>query len=260
MPATFKKLVDDVENRLRHATSDANKAEDALATALTTAGAPQYCRTTAAAFADAEQKFRTAESEVTAALSRLYASLASLRDREALREADREKARERAQHRRRSKQRYRSHAAPEDYTSTRSSRRNPPPPPPPKPKPKTRQQAHVPKPRVISPESIQKWHEACTLAFQNKPLMRAFPPPPSEPCGDARCRAERRVLEACYCNIRKAFKGRADLRGDRLRFHPDRFMRVPGDVRERVRRAAGDVFVVVQRMYQKVCVEGTEGS
>ncbi|TKA36290.1 hypothetical protein B0A54_13224 [Friedmanniomyces endolithicus] len=153
---------------------------------------------------------------------------------------------------------YLSHTGSRDNTGTRSSGRSPPPPPP-KPKAKTCQHPQAPKPRVISPESIQQWHEACTLAFKDKPLLRAFPPPPSEPCGDARCRAERRVLEACYCNIRKAFKGRADLRGDRVNFHPDRFMRVPGDVRERVRRAAGEVFVVVNGMFQEVDEEGKNG-
>ncbi|TKA65157.1 hypothetical protein B0A55_10976 [Friedmanniomyces simplex] len=87
-------------------------------------------------------------------------------------------------------------------------------------------------------EQIQDWHQACAEAFKDMAQMRVFPEPPCEPCSDL------------GCNIAKCFEGRSTLKTDRLLFHPDRFSSVPEDVRETIRRAANEMFVVVNGMYQ----------
>ncbi|KAK0286381.1 hypothetical protein LTR91_009091 [Friedmanniomyces endolithicus] len=100
----------------------------------------------------------------------------------------------------------------------------------------------------ITLNQIQAWHAACTEAFKDKTAMRAFPEPPTEPCSDLTCASTSRTLKACKCNIKKCFVGRSTLKTDRLQFHPDKFSAVPEDVREQVKKAAGEVFVVVNGM------------
>ncbi|KAK0342857.1 hypothetical protein LTR94_020648 [Friedmanniomyces endolithicus] len=97
----------------------------------------------------------------------------------------------------------------------------------------------------ITSNQIQAWHAACTEAFKDKTAMRAFPEPPTEPCSDLTCALTSRTLKACKCNIKKCFAGRSTLKTDRLQFHPDKFSAVPEDVREQVKKAAGEIFVVV---------------
>ncbi|KAK0843576.1 hypothetical protein LTS02_016038 [Friedmanniomyces endolithicus] len=97
----------------------------------------------------------------------------------------------------------------------------------------------------ITSNQIQAWHAACTEAFKDKTAMRAFPEPPTQPCSDLTCALTSRTLKACKCNIKKCFAGRSTLKTDRLQFHPDKFSAVPEDVREQVKKAAGEIFVVV---------------
>jgi len=100
----------------------------------------------------------------------------------------------------------------------------------------------------ITLNQIQAWHAACIEVFKDKTAMRAFPEPPTEPCSDLTCASTSRTLKACKCNIKKCFVGRSTLRTDRLQFHPDKFSAVPEDVREQIKKAAGEVFVVVNGM------------
>ncbi|KAK3066459.1 hypothetical protein LTR53_017185 [Teratosphaeriaceae sp. CCFEE 6253] len=106
-------------------------------------------------------------------------------------------------------------------------------------------------PTRISTRQIAQWHSHCTKAFQDKSTLRSFPAPPAEPCMNPSCHAEIRTLVACKCNIRKLFYSRATLKTDRLQFHPDKFSGVPEEeARGEVQRAAKEVFVVVEAMYQ----------
>ncbi|KAK5138909.1 hypothetical protein LTR32_007680, partial [Rachicladosporium monterosium] len=100
----------------------------------------------------------------------------------------------------------------------------------------------------ITTNQIQAWHAACTEAFKDKTGMRAFPEPPTETCSDLTCASTNRTLKACKCNIKKCFAGRSTLKTDRLQFHPDKFSTVPEDVREQIKKAAGEIFVVVNGM------------
>jgi len=134
----------------------------------------------------------------------------------------------------------------ERYAHPPKSTPPPPPPTPTKPTPK--------KPvNRISTAQIEKWHEACATAFSGKTTMHAFPQPPSEPCRNPGCAmmAKSRTLEACSCNIRRLFEGRQGLKRERLMFHPDKFSAVPEDVRDQIQKAAREVFVVVDGMFQQ---------
>ncbi|KAK3109662.1 hypothetical protein LTR53_016838 [Teratosphaeriaceae sp. CCFEE 6253] len=105
-------------------------------------------------------------------------------------------------------------------------------------------------PTRISTQQIKQWHSLCATAFQDKSALRGFPAPPAELCMNPSCHAEIRTLVACKCNIRKLFSSRSTLKTDRLQFHPDRFSAVPEEARREVQRAAKEVFVVVEAMYQ----------
>ncbi|KAK0844884.1 hypothetical protein LTS02_015510 [Friedmanniomyces endolithicus] len=100
----------------------------------------------------------------------------------------------------------------------------------------------------ITTNQIQAWHAACTEAFKDKTAMRAFPEPPTKTCSDLTCASTSRTLKACKCNIKKGFAGRSTLKTDRLQFHPDKFSAVPEDVREQIKKAAGEIFVMVNGM------------
>ncbi|KAK5708923.1 hypothetical protein LTR17_020251 [Elasticomyces elasticus] len=105
------------------------------------------------------------------------------------------------------------------------------------------------RPRAVPPvrittQKIQEWTKAS---------MKEFPQAPSEPCSEADCAANEktRALRACRCNITKIFSSRnkAELKMDRVRYHPDKFSTVPGQHRDQIQQAAKEVFSVVQEMY-----------
>ncbi|KAK3652140.1 hypothetical protein LTR56_005271 [Elasticomyces elasticus] len=102
-------------------------------------------------------------------------------------------------------------------------------------------------------EKAQHFHDACAALKEDKSQMRSFPEPPYEPCLKPGCLAteKTRALKACRCNIEKCFLGRpkATLKTDRVDFHPDKFSKVPEDVRKHIQLAAKEVFSVVQDMY-----------
>ena len=126
------------------------------------------------------------------------------------------------------------------------------------------------------PNRLHDWHQACTIAFEDKEDLRSFPQPPATPCHNPGCAvsAHSRALQACQCNIRKLFEGRsrAVLKTDRLLYReyclesrdcrsrpaltpfldPDKFSSVPEDVRDHIQQAAGEVFVVVDGMYSRM--------
>ncbi|KAK5715017.1 hypothetical protein LTR15_010433 [Elasticomyces elasticus] len=111
-------------------------------------------------------------------------------------------------------------------------------------------------PLRITAQKIQEWCVACADAVQDKANMKEFPQAPAEPCSEAGCAANEktRALRACRCNITKIFSSRskAELKMDRIRYHPDKFSTVPGQHRDQIQQAAKEVFSVVQEMYSKL--------
>ncbi|KAK5697977.1 hypothetical protein LTR97_006937 [Elasticomyces elasticus] len=111
-------------------------------------------------------------------------------------------------------------------------------------------------PLRITAQKIQEWYVACADAVQDKANMKEFPQAPAEPCSEAGCAANEktRALRACRCNITKIFSSRskAELKMDRIRYHPDKFSTVPGQHRDQIQQAAKEVFSVVQEMYSKL--------
>ena len=106
--------------------------------------------------------------------------------------------------------------------------------------------------------AIDHYFDQVSRAFADISALNAFPKPPAWPCGNLTCaRTKRsRALEACACNIRFLFERGTDLKNWRLRFHPDRFSKVPQDVREGIQQMAKEVFVVVDDMYRKAAAKG----
>ena len=108
---------------------------------------------------------------------------------------------------------------------------------------------------LAAAQQAEDWHSTCATAFEDKTKLRYFPEPPraSKPCGKPGCKAsaKERALKACPCDIRKLFEeDKSTLKSARVTFHPDKFSRVPEDVREKVKKAANEVFVVVDGMYK----------
>jgi len=79
---------------------------------------------------------------------------------------------------------------------------------------------------TIAVESIEAWHQACDIAFSQKPVS-TFPKPPFEPCSNQACAADKdRSLQACPCSLVKLFSGFKieNLKKARVRrWHPDKW-------------------------------------
>ncbi|KAK0934802.1 hypothetical protein LTR29_013588 [Friedmanniomyces endolithicus] len=188
---------------------------------------------------EAKTKARTAMSQLAAVRDDFQACVLS-----AERWAEDEKAKEREKDGQQSEQRGPSGKRPAsphpEGANKRPNRVQPPPSP-------LRQQGNKTESRM-SPQQIQEWHDAIAVAFYDRTVMRSFPPPPSEPCTDPTCSNKSRTLKACRCNIRTAFEGRPNITNDRLQFKPDKFTRVPRDVREGIQQAVHEVFAAVDGM------------
>ena len=101
------------------------------------------------------------------------------------------------------------------------------------------------------PEAEHKaWLLAIDAAFANLKTMDTFPAPPAWTCGSLACETTDRAISACPCNLRVIFKGVADLKHERLRWHPDKFSICPEGCRESHQRKAKEVFVVVDSLYR----------
>ncbi|GIZ43301.1 hypothetical protein CKM354_000653300 [Cercospora kikuchii] len=124
-------------------------------------------------------------------------------------------------------------------------------------------QTYPPIPRVLQPavaiplQSITDWRQHVALAFTNYSAMQIFPSPPASPCGKPECHLTRelRTLEACKCNIQACIRragivSKAQLKSERLKWHPDRFAACPEDRREQFAKMGREVFVVVDGMFQ----------
>ena len=106
--------------------------------------------------------------------------------------------------------------------------------------------------QLCAKKAVDKFFEKADAAFVDYTSLRSFPKPPASPCGKKACEMkEGRALEACECNIRTTFKGRANLKVERLRWHPDKFGQCPEDVREKFRKMASEIFVVLDGMYKE---------
>ena len=89
-------------------------------------------------------------------------------------------------------------------------------------------------------------------AFADYSHMHTFPEPPIESCTKVSCQTEKgRFLKACRCNIGSAFSRVDDLKNERLRWHPDRFSRCPEQSRTLFRKAADEVFVIIDAIWQR---------
>ncbi|KAI6810399.1 hypothetical protein KC332_g9809 [Hortaea werneckii] len=88
--------------------------------------------------------------------------------------------------------------------------------------------------------------------------LQSFPAPPPIPCRTSPCctrTGSERILQTCDTFLREAFAGLTEdeLRTQRNKWHPDRFSASPegrGGVREAFRKMAGEVFVVVNEVYE----------
>ncbi|CAK1363403.1 uncharacterized protein RHO25_006402 [Cercospora beticola] len=122
---------------------------------------------------------------------------------------------------------------------------------------------YPPTPRVpqsavaISLHTITDWRQHVALAFANYSAMQTFPAPPAAPCGKPECHLTRelRTLEACKCNVQACIRraglvSKAQLKSERLKWHPDRFAACPEGVREQFAKMGREVFVVVDGMFQ----------
>ncbi|KAK4956756.1 hypothetical protein LTR10_006284 [Elasticomyces elasticus] len=213
----------------------------------------------------AHVRFNDARNKVQTAMNRLNTACAQLQEATARRDADermhREAAARRADQKRKQDQsksdRDREWFKAKQEQRNRSQQE--------KPQSNKRQrptQDQVPeRPRAAPPlritaQKIQEWYAACADAFQDKASMKEFPQAPSEPCSEAGCAANEktRALRACRCNITKIFSSRskAELKMDRIRYHPDKFSTVPVQHRDQIQQAAKEIFSVVQDMYSKL--------
>lgn len=125
--------------------------------------------------------------------------------------------------------------------------------PPPRPK-----QSYQPPPsskqvRKPTQDVIDKYFHTVDTLLADYATLTAFPTPLAWPCSNLACAETRttRVLAACPCNIKYLFECTRDLKTERLRFHPDRFSKVPEHVRESFKQMAHEIFVVVDDLYGK---------
>ncbi|GAB1729972.1 hypothetical protein NU195Hw_g4449t1 [Hortaea werneckii] len=89
--------------------------------------------------------------------------------------------------------------------------------------------------------------------------LQAFPAPPPIPCSTSPCCKNpatdpSRILQTCDVYLRKTFETlpRDELRKQRVKWHPDRFSACPREeYREAFRKMAGEVFVVVNGVFEK---------
>ncbi|KAK4547655.1 hypothetical protein LTR36_000612 [Oleoguttula mirabilis] len=122
-----------------------------------------------------------------------------------------------------------------------------------------RQQQAKAHPTKTANEQLAAWRDHATVALQDYANLHVFPSPPTLPCvkreaKDCPSRSDAgRLLQACDCIIRKAFCGvsKQALKLERLRWHPDKFARCPEAHREVFKKMAGEVFVVLDDLYQK---------
>ena len=104
---------------------------------------------------------------------------------------------------------------------------------------------------TVSEDAIATWRTQVEAAFADYPNMPTFPSPPSDFCGRQRCESSKdeRALGACSCAIERSFSGVADLKKERLRWHPDRFTTCQDP--KTFQKMAKEVFAVVQVMYDR---------
>ncbi|KAI7151438.1 hypothetical protein KC343_g16382 [Hortaea werneckii] len=91
--------------------------------------------------------------------------------------------------------------------------------------------------------------------------LQSFPAPPPIPCPSSPCcknpaTDRSRILQTCDVYLRKTFETLSmdELRKQRVKWHPDRFSASPeerGGERAAYRKMAGEVFVVVNEVYEK---------
>ncbi|KAI6795024.1 hypothetical protein KC361_g5263 [Hortaea werneckii] len=93
--------------------------------------------------------------------------------------------------------------------------------------------------------------------------LHAFPAPPPIPCPTSSCCAQtnssstNKILNVCDVFLRETFEAlsRNELRDQRVKWHPDRFSACPGGEgggeREAFRKMAGEVFVVVNEVFER---------
>ncbi|KAK4619895.1 hypothetical protein CLAFUW4_11409 [Fulvia fulva] len=96
------------------------------------------------------------------------------------------------------------------------------------------------------------WRAAVEVAFNDYASIKDFPQPPvSGTCVKASCKAEKRALRACACDVQKALRaGRVELKRERNGWHPDKFSGCDEERREEWQRMAKEMFQVVSVMYQ----------
>ncbi|KAI6865188.1 hypothetical protein KC343_g10529 [Hortaea werneckii] len=89
--------------------------------------------------------------------------------------------------------------------------------------------------------------------------LQSFPAPPPTPCTTSPCctrTGTERILQTCDNFLRESFAGltKDELRTQRKKWHPDRFAASPeerGGDRAAYRKMAGEVFVVVNEVYEE---------
>ncbi|KAK4609420.1 hypothetical protein CLAFUR4_14505 [Fulvia fulva] len=139
-------------------------------------------------------------------------------------------------------------------------RQKPPPksqPPPPRSPPRSPPRP-TPTRRPAAPlatmHQINTWRTFSLNCFADYSKVLTFPAPPGGCCSSAECQAaaENRVLEACDCHIRLAFRNArvTNFRMERLKWHPDRFGQCVDEKRAEFERKAKEMFVVVDGLYQ----------
>lgn len=102
----------------------------------------------------------------------------------------------------------------------------------------------------VAVDRLSTWREVADNALADYSAIEIFPTPPGGCCDKLACRLARkdRALEACDCQIRAAFIG-IDPSKERLLWHPDKFGKCPPRYREAYQKMAGEVFRVLQAMY-----------
>lgn len=107
---------------------------------------------------------------------------------------------------------------------------------------------------------IDAWFAEVKAALANSSRLTSFPQPPRwtfSPTPNDKWGCPIRALGLCDCGMRELFDGR-DLKADRALFHPDKWMRVPDEIKKEVQDVVGDVFKWVVGAYVRKIKTGKE--
>ena len=101
-------------------------------------------------------------------------------------------------------------------------------------------------PLTYDKQRCQEWRKTCDKALAQRTKMVAFPEPPDWPCKMHNRSNSNRLLQACICNLRKAFNvleyDLDMLKAERNRWHPDRFACCPAKFRLDIQRKAEELY------------------